>query len=214
MRPFQAPPLNQKIRSQILEIEEWLKCRPSQAPIYVEIGCGVGLHPIQFAKKNSDKYLLAFERTPEKFAKASQRYLNNGSPKNLKLINGDFSFFFEGLFLNAKTPQIEGVFILYPNPYPKRKNLRLAHMPLFFSIFDALSETATITVATNIANYADELERALQSSPNITIQSSQVISPLAPPRSHFEKKYLSRGDLCQELIVTKSKPWSGYTLAI
>src|SRR5688572_18918623 len=49
----------------------------------IEIGCGVGMHPLRYALANLDKKILAIERTTEKFKKFLQRYKNHGSPENL-----------------------------------------------------------------------------------------------------------------------------------
>ena len=58
-------------------------------PVTIEIGCGVGKHPLQWAKENPDKQMVAIERTKEKFRKFENSYVEAGSPENLFIVHGD-----------------------------------------------------------------------------------------------------------------------------
>ncbi|MEK6553838.1 MAG: SAM-dependent methyltransferase [Bdellovibrionota bacterium] len=204
MRAFKAPPVNDKLAGEFSTIINWLK--KSATPLYLEIGCGVGLHPIKFAKSNPQFRLLAFERTSEKFNKAHQRFINNGSPENLLIIHGDASFFIDELFLNKiKSPALDGVFILYPNPYPKNSqaNLRLAHMPLTHALAKALKINGTLVLASNKSDYIDEAHELIPQKTPLKILKKRRIDAAETPRTHFEKKYLGRGEDCFELIFTR-----------
>src|SRR5687768_6573160 len=43
-------------------------------PLAVEIGAGVGLHPLSYAQKQPDKFMVAIEKTVEKFTKLANSY--------------------------------------------------------------------------------------------------------------------------------------------
>ena len=205
MRTFQSPPVNEKLAGEIQAIKNWISL--SDRPLYLEIGCGVGFHPIQFVQKNPQFRLLAFERTSEKYLKAKQRFIGNGSPKNLLIVHGDASFFLTELFLkNASTIKLAGIFVLYPNPYPKKSqsNLRLAHMPLTLVLDQILEARGTLTLASNKLEYISEAQEFIPSKTSLQILSHRQVEQNAAPRTHFEKKYLARGEDCFELIFGKS----------
>jgi tRNA (guanine-N7-)-methyltransferase len=205
MRTFQSPPVNEKLAGEIQIIKNWISL--SDQPLYLEIGCGVGFHPIQFAKKNPQFRLLAFERTSEKYLKAKQRFIGNGSLENLLIVHGDASFFLAELFLkNTPAIKLAGIFVLYPNPYPKKSqsNLRLAHMPLTLVLDQILEAHGTLTLASNKIDYISEARKFIPAKTSLKILSSRQVETSANPRTHFEKKYLARGEECFELIFSKN----------
>ncbi|MBI0385206.1 hypothetical protein JBE27_55325, partial [Streptomyces albiflaviniger] len=55
----------------------------SNRPVDVEIGCGVGFHPLRYARENPERQLVAFEKTSEKFSKFLGRLKNHDPLPNL-----------------------------------------------------------------------------------------------------------------------------------
>ena len=101
--------------------------------------------------------------------------------------------------------QVDQFFILYPNPEPHNSAQRWINMPFFELILSRLKENGQITLASNIPEYIEEAEQQLKVLWNLPYEK-QVI-PQTSARTHFEIKYLERGELCQQLIITKP---SGY----
>jgi len=62
--------------------QEW-RNRVDGRKLVIEIGPGVGLHPIQYAKSNPDKFVVAIEKTSEKYAKFARRLENHSEINNL-----------------------------------------------------------------------------------------------------------------------------------
>src|SRR5689334_22652665 len=94
---------------------------PQGKPLDVEIGCGVGLHPIRYALANPERNLIAIEHTREKFASFRQRYEGNGHPANLFPIHADAIRW----VTHALPPgSVSKFLLLYPNPEPKATNKR------------------------------------------------------------------------------------------
>ena len=205
MRPFQPPPLTAQIKAKLETIQAWLP--EARTPLYLEIGCGVGLHPILMSQKNPSSHLLAFERTRSKFEKALGRWQNHGQPTNLFLCHGDAHFYTHHLFGDHTQRYVNGIFIFYPNPYPKLKqsNLRLAQMPFFYDLASILKPDGFIQITSNIKSYLDEIVDHVQKKPVWSLKSLQKIAPGSSPRTHFEKKYLARGEPCYELILQPSR---------
>jgi len=166
-------------------------------PQYLEIGAGKGMHAMQFAQAHPDKHLIAIERTKNKCevfaARAGELGLSNLNP-----IHADgIPWVVHGLPVNS----LEGVFLLYPNPEPKSASQRWLNMPFFEFLISRMKIGAELVVASNIESYIDEAEQQAQELWQLPVK--REIIPSTSARTHFEIKYLERGELCQQLIITK-----------
>lgn len=175
--------------------------KPIAGPIDVEIGAGVGYHPLQYAKQNSARTIYAIERTKERFSKLHKRYIAHGEPENLIPVRSDAVS-----WITHQVPpkSIDRYFILYPNPYPKSLNRHWAAMPFFAQILHTLKPQGTITLATNISTYANESVVYMERQWRLKILEFRQIEKNAIPRTHFEKKYLARGESCWNIIAQKA----------
>jgi tRNA (guanine-N7-)-methyltransferase len=175
------------------------KWRESNVPLVVEIGCGVGLHPIRWSQANPDRQMLAVERTREKFAKFNRRLTRHSQIDNLWTAHAEAAVLLPQLLEPAS---VDEYFMLYPNPEPKAPNRRLAYSPLLKFICSSLRPGGVLCVATNVESYAQELatraDQAGFARPEVS-----VVAPDARPRSHFEKKYLERGERCWNVTLQK-----------
>ena len=165
-------------------------------PIVLEIGAGVGLHALNFARENPDSQVFAIERTAEKFQKFHQSFLSEGS-QNLTPIHADAIPW----VVHALPPAcLQQVFILYPNPEPKNPAQRWFNMPFMQFLLSRMKPNATLTLASNITEYLDEAEQQLIHLWQLPYQRSAVTTER---RTHFEIKYMERGEACGQLLVTK-----------
>lgn len=166
-------------------------------PLFLEIGAGKGKHAVLFAKENADKHLIAIERTSEKFD-AFAKLADAENLDNLTAIQADaIAYTAHHIAPNS----LDGVFILYPNPEPANKNQRWLNMPFFEFLISRMKAGATITIASNIAEYIDEAQKLLDEVWLLPYERVQIDSDSA--RTHFEIKYLARGEMCQELVILK-----------
>jgi tRNA G46 methylase TrmB len=97
--------------------------------------------------------------------------------------------------------QVQQFFILYPNPEPHNPAQRWLNMPFFEFLISRLSPKGSITLASNIPEYIAEAEQQLKDVWKLPYEKQTIASDSA--RTHFEIKYLERGELCQQLIITK-----------
>ena len=74
-------------------------------------------------------------------------------------------------------------------------------MPFFEFLLSRLQVGGTVTVASNIADYIAEAEQQLMNVWKLPYVKETIASTSA--RTHFEIKYLKRGELCQQLIISK-----------
>lgn len=173
-----------------------------QSPQYLEIGAGRGKHALMFAQDNPDKHLIAIERTRNKFndfADKAQQLSHN----NLLAVHADAIPW----VVHALEPKtLAGVFILYPNPEPKNPSQRWLNMPFFEFLLSRMQDQAKLILATNIQDYIEEAEQQAkdlwQLSPAVTEvdRNSQ--------RTHFEVKYLARGETCWQLELVKPEGYA------
>lgn len=169
----------------------------TNTPICLEIGAGKGKHAAMFAEQNPNKTLIAIERTHEKYHAFSKLAEQKHLP-NLHAIHAD-AIAWAVFALYPK--QIQTCFILYPNPEPKNKNQRFLNMPFFEFLLSRMADNGQIIIASNIAEYITEAEQLLDEVWCLPYMKRQIQTTSA--RTHFEIKYLSRGELCQEIIITK-----------
>ncbi|QIO07859.1 SAM-dependent methyltransferase [Acinetobacter lanii] len=174
----------------------------SQSPICVEIGAGKGKHALLFSGQHPQYHLIAIERTREKFLAMQKQHAIEGQP-NLTPVHADALPW----VVHALYPQqVQHFFILYPNPEPHNPAQRWLNMPFFEFLISRLQTGGTITLASNIPSYIDEAEEQLKTVWKLPFERQVIAQDSA--RTHFEVKYLERGELCQQLVMTKPE---GYT---
>ena len=173
----------------------------SPEPVCVEVGAGKGKHALLFSKNNPDTQLIAIERTREKFLAMQKQHAVEGQT-NLQTVHADALPW----IVHALYPQqVEQFFILYPNPEPHNPAQRWVNMPFFEFLLSRLKTGGTITLASNIPAYIEEAETQVQELWNLPFVKEVIAADSA--RTHFEIKYLERGELCQQLIISKPESY-------
>lgn len=170
-----------------------------KGPLDIEIGCGVGLHPIQYQGKNPNRTLVAIEHTKEKFEKFFRRFENHDSPKNLIPIHANgISWTAQQLAENT----VDRFYFLYPNPNPKPGDLnkRWYAMPFMHKVLEILKPEGELILATNEKFYRDEAIDYFINVWNLKLKEETLLDKDYPHRTHFEKKYLERGQTCYNLV--------------
>ena len=173
----------------------------SSQPICLEIGAGKGKHALQFTAQHPQQHLVAIERTREKFEAMQKQHQQEGQ-KNLQPVHADALPW----VVHALYPQqVEQCFILYPNPEPRNPAQRWLNMPFFEFLLSRLQPKGQITLASNIPDYIAEAEQQLQQVWQLPYIKEVI--PATSARTHFEIKYLERGELCQQLVISKPETY-------
>lgn len=172
---------------------------PFSGPTDIEIGSGQGLHAIQYCTQNPYRRLIAIERTQNKFAAFSNRILRHPHLTNLVAVNADAVSWIQ---YSIPDRSVERMFLLYPNPYPKGKqrNLRWHQSPCMAMLKAKLTNDGRIYLATNLLWYADEAEGFMTSQWGFKLESRGAMNDVASARTHFERKYLLRGETCHDMV--------------
>ncbi len=171
----------------------------------LEIGCGVGWHPIQYARANPDRVLLAIEQTREKYGKFSARLLahqNRGVPlPSLIPVHADAVAWTTAYVPSAS---LDRIFIYYPNPNPKNAAARWIRMPFFRELLTKVKRGGEIHFRTNSATYAQEVldygTRIWGLELMLRREFSSRDKGASEYATHFEKKYLEAGEVCREIV--------------
>lgn len=191
-RLFQLNKLQPPRDFQPLSTEFWQK-----ENVCLEIGAGKGKHAVLFANDNPQYQLIAIERTLEKF-QAMQKLANQANLSNLIVIHADaIAWSVSAIPKNS----LSKIFILYPNPEPHNPNQRFLNMPFFEFLLSRLNSGGEIVLASNISSYIDEAENMATHIWQLIVNKSLV--PINSQRTHFEIKYLARGETCWQLSIIK-----------
>lgn len=172
-------------------------------PVDLEIGAGVGWHAITYAQQNPLRRLIAIERTKNKFEQFVRRTQQHPSLPQLYPIHSDV---IPWSVHHLPDSSIDQFFIYYPNPYPKNSSARFFKMPFFEYLLKKGKPQALVHLATNVFDYQEEAQRMAQEQWYLKLISYRELlaSSMFKPRTHFEKKYLLRGETCYDLIFQKS----------
>lgn len=169
----------------------------AELPLVLEIGAGKGKHALNFAQQNSHKHLIAIERTLNKFDAFAKMAAQQKSC-NLSEIHADAIAW----IVHAIAPNsIERIFILYPNPEQHNPNQQWLNMPFFEFLLSRLQVNGEVILATNIEAYMDNAEQQANDVWCLPNTRHKVASD--SQRTHFEVKYLARGETCWQLNMRK-----------
>lgn len=198
MRAFNSEKLPRPRLSET-ELDQLTQFLSEKQPLDLEIGAGVGFQAIQYSKNNPQRNLLSIERTLEKYQKFLRRYQNHNCPENLLPVHADAISLIH-YYLPPK--KIEKVFFYYPNPESKNPTQRWINMPFLGRLIELLPPEATIQFVTNELFYFEELKNNHPIWPLKLIHERKFTHQDQAPnfRTHFERKYLERGETCYELV--------------
>lgn len=194
-RPFQPQKLSLPRHFELSDIIA--QAENTGSPLNIEIGAGKGKHAMMFAKTHPDEYLIAIERTRNKF-EAFSKLIFEHRLDNLEAVHADAIPW----LVHAIAPNsVNSTYILYPNPEQHNPNQQWLNMPFFEFLLSRLKVGGEIILATNIEGYSNHAEHQANNIWRLpTVR--QEVSPDSQ-RTHFEIKYLARGETCWQLNMTK-----------
>ncbi len=185
-----SPPRNFIIPNIVIENKHNL-------PLLLEIGAGKGKHALGFVSQNPDKHLVAIERTRNKFDAFAKLTALQNAP-NLDAIHADAIAW---IVHTIAPSSVAKIFILYPNPEQHNPNQQWLNMPFFEFLLSRLRDDGEVVLVTNIESYMDNAAKRATEIWRLPNTRYQV--PIDSQRTHFEVKYLARGETCWELSMRK-----------
>lgn len=162
---------------------------PHAREVWFEIGFGGGEHLIHQACTHPDVGFVGCEPFVEGVAKALGGIEDNGL-SNVRLWPNDAR-----PLLQAFVPgSISRAFILFPDPWPKRRQQkrRLVQPDFLASLHRALAPGARVRFATDVASYADEALLTFLQGGGFDWQASRADDWRRPPADHVTTRYESK----------------------
>ena len=154
--------------------------------VWFEIGFGGGEHFVEQARRNPRSALSVANPFIEGMAKALTG-IETHALTNVRLHMDDARPVMEGL----KASSIARVFILFPDPWPKKKhNKRRLIQPDFLDDLARIcAPGAPVRFATDIAAYADEALAKFTAHPAFDWAAIKAADWRTPPADHITTRY-------------------------
>ena len=136
----------------------------NEKSVWLEIGFGGGEHLVHQAKLNPDIGFIGCEPYQNGVAKLMGK-LSANPRKNIKVYDGDVRNMFDVLAKNS----ISKVFLLYPDPWPKKRHHRRRFVTQEFlaPLYETMQPGSILRIATDIEDY---VRQALQEVPKAGFQ--------------------------------------------
>ena len=153
---------------------------------FLEIGFGYGENLIHLSKNNPDTSIIGCEVYEPGIA----NLVDEIETKNLKNIYIYPKNIFS-LFGDLKKNSFEKVFILYPDPWPKKKHFkrRLISEVLLKRIHDILKKNGLIFIATDSADYLNLILFKFFLNKNFLWVNKKIVDCYKRPKELIKSKY-------------------------
>lgn len=167
--------------------EKILKYKKNKKKIFLEIGFGSGENLLYLIDQNQNSVFLGCEP----YLNGLASFLKNLEKKDLDkvlIFDDDIRILFDKLNKHL----FNSIFILYPDPWPKKKHYkrRLLIEANLLMFGDALDKNGLIFIATDVKQYFEEIKKLFFSSKLFLIvnNSDFLIKPKILGQTNFERK--------------------------
>ncbi len=188
---------------ELIRVGGWEKLFGRTGDLWLEVGTGKDTHIIERSLQNRDSFHVGIEVTRKKFEmmlrKAESLFSEDPAPPdNLRFLHADAFQAVEACFEDGF---LQGAFILFPDPWPKKRHAarRLLQKSFLELIARKLRPGGVLEIRTDDPDYAVEAREALQMIPalqSLTGSCDWVHEPM-DPQNHvetlFENKFRKRG---------------------
>ena len=165
------------------------------APLVLDIGIGYGDSLTTAAAHEPGTDLVGADVHTPGIASTLAR-IEDMALTNVRLLHGDALQFVERL----KPASLAGVRLYFPDPWPKAKHRgrRMASPERINRFVELLAPDGTFHVATDIDDYADQVERLCVDHPNLV--GGVIERPAWRPVTRYEQKGLAAGRIVTDLL--------------
>ncbi|WP_225907865.1 tRNA (guanosine(46)-N7)-methyltransferase TrmB [Hyphomonas sediminis] len=162
---------------------------PGKRAYWLEIGFGGAEHMVEQARRNPDVGIFGCEPFLEGVAKALGGIEDTGAD-NIRLWPDDARPLIERL----PDASLERVFILFPDPWPKRRqHKRRLIQPAFLKMLHPkIKPGGRLRFATDVISYADEALHTLTAADGFEWLASSADDWRKPPQDHITTRYESK----------------------
>ena len=186
----------------------WPQVFGRQAPLVAEIGSGVGDSLVAMAGARPSDNVIAFEVYLTAVASTMGK-LARADVHNVRLVVADGG---EGLRELVRPGELSELWTFFPDPWPKKRHhkRRLVQPGFAALVADRLAPGGLWRLATDWADYADQMREVLDAEPGLTNVYSDRPGGWAPrpdrPFTRFEKRGLDAGREVRDLAYRRVHP--------
>ncbi len=185
---------------------DWAAWFGRNGPLHVELGFGDGSFLAALARRMPEANCVGVERALEPTRWALKRLRREGL-ENVRLVLGDA---FAALAFLFQPGSIDGIYINFPDPWPKaRHHHRRLLTPSFLHLAaHRLRPGGTLLIATDDADYALWIAEALKQTPGFQSAFEAPWVHALPDRepTRYERKALAAGRTCFYFIWRRVGP--------
>ena len=203
MRSFRPERVPKPALNGILSFQKaFSRAFSESAPIELEMGAGSGEFSIERAKRSPGCQFIAIEKSRRLYQSFLKCCSKETPPDNLWFFHTNAVW-----FIVHFVPEwsLQRLFILYPNIYPKLRqvHLRWINRPFMPYLLSRLARGGCLELRTNHQEYYEEFKSGMREKFSFMEKSrDEILSP--PAGTRFERKYMARGELCRTLVFKKN----------
>lgn len=157
--------------------------RSAPRPLILELGCGMGVATVEYARRNATHTIVAIELYCAGIARIISE-IDRYHLRNLYIIEGDGLALLPRLFMppplaaaaspsdaapphHSPAPPLSGVHIFFPDPWPKKKHRkrRMVGEQLMRTLIDLLQPNGHLSFVSDHRDYAEEVARCAAALP-------------------------------------------------
>ncbi|MGE4618256.1 MAG: tRNA (guanosine(46)-N7)-methyltransferase TrmB [Planctomycetota bacterium] len=145
----------------LAEAQDLSHCFGQSGDIWLEIGTGKDPHILERSLRHPRDLHLGIEHTRKKVESMLRKAEALGCKGNLKLLHADAFVVIQECF---PANSISGVFLLFPDPWPKVRHAqrRLLQTSFLSLVVEKLRFGASLEIRTDESEYAEQAHQALQ----------------------------------------------------
>jgi tRNA (guanine-N7-)-methyltransferase len=186
--------------SKLFEYEGFCKMSINYKKVFLEIGFGTGEHLAQLASQNPEYLYIGSEPFVNGVASLLCKISDNNI-KNIRIFDDDA----RKLLPHIKDSSIDAVFLMFPDPWPKRKHLerRFVNKTNIERVHRILKDDAVWRIATDHPTYASHVLTTFSQFENLFKKIGEYSRETRPskiewPETKYENKSKSENILYVE----------------
>jgi len=171
------------------------------APVEVDLGCGDGTFLAALAEQDTERNFLGVERLPGRIRGACRKIGDQLLPNARVLRSG----ILEALEQLLPPRSVEICYLLFPDPWPKRRHhhRRVVTEEFLHAVAEVLVPGGCLRIATDHAEYFAEMQRLLARAQALEICPQSEMEPVFC--STFESRFRERGAKIYRVVLQRRK---------
>jgi len=171
-----------------------------RAPVEIDLGCGDGSFITLLARQKQERNFLGIERLVGR-VRSTCRKAARENLSNLRVLRVEIAYAVRYL---VPPESVARFHLLFPDPWPKTRHHRRRIVTAEFleSIRNALVPGGILQIATDQADYFEQISRVTAVAPGLVIEDPGLDAAL--PVSTFEERFRQAGAKTHRLELRKS----------